>query len=233
MKPSPTDLAGIAITRPPRQRRDPVSPSNVGDVVAEITAGQPRRLAWLYTIGGLVGFVAAFTLLVEKITLIEDPSYVPSCSISPILSCGSIMRTEQAEVFGFPNPISGVGGFAIVTTIGMALFAGASFRRWFWWGLQAGTLGGVVFVHWLIFQSLYRIDALCPYCMVVWVVTIALFWYTTLHNLQCAHAASQGALARITRAATEYHLVVLTVWYLAIAALIAQRFWDYWASLLT
>ena len=31
-----------------------------------------------------------------------------------------------------------------------------------------------MFVHWLIFQSLYRIGALCPYCMVVWAVTISL-----------------------------------------------------------
>lgn len=57
-------------------------------------------------------------------------------------------------------------------------------RRWFWLGLQAGTTAAVVFIHWSIFQSLYRIDALCPYCMVVWVVTIPLFWYTTLHNLR-------------------------------------------------
>ena len=32
----------------------------------------------------------------------------------------------------------------------------------------------MVFIHWLIFQSLYRIGALCPYCMVVWAVTIPL-----------------------------------------------------------
>jgi len=42
-------------------------------------------------------------------------------------------------------------------------------------------------VHWLIFQSLYRIGALCPYCMVVWVVTITVFWNVTLHNLTREH----------------------------------------------
>ena len=46
--------------------------------------------------------------------------------------------------------------------------------RWYWVGLAVGTLLGVVFIHWLIFQSLYRIGALCPYCMVVWAVTIPL-----------------------------------------------------------
>src|SRR3546814_5623693 len=95
-------------------------------------------------------------LLIEKIALLEDPTYVPSCSINPILSCGSVMSTEQAEVFGFPNPIIGVAGFAIVTTVGVALVAGARLQRWFWWGLQAGTTFGVVFIHWLMFQSLDR-----------------------------------------------------------------------------
>ena len=46
--------------------------------------------------------------------------------------------------------------------------------RWYWAGLATGTLLGTAFVHWLIFQSLYRIGALCPYCMVVWAVTIPL-----------------------------------------------------------
>ena len=57
--------------------------------------------------------IAAATLLIEKIELIEDPSYVPSCSINPILSCGSIMVTDQAEIFGFPNPILGIIGFSL------------------------------------------------------------------------------------------------------------------------
>ena len=196
------------------------------------TGSEDRRLAWLLVAAGLVGLVAAFTLLVEKIALIEDPSYVPSCSINPILSCGSIMRTKQAEAFGFPNPIIGVAGFAVVVTTGMAVLAGATLRRWFWLGLQGGTTLGVVFIHWLIFQSLYRIDALCPYCMVVWVVTIPLFWYTTLHNDRAGHLRVLGP-RRAARLAAEYHGVVLTAWYLAVAALIANRFWDYWSGLLT
>ncbi|WP_195210335.1 vitamin K epoxide reductase family protein [Actinomarinicola tropica] len=188
------------------------------------------RLTWLLIVAGAVGLVAAFTLLIETIALLEDPSYVPSCSINPILSCGSIMRTDQAEVFGFPNPIIGVAGFMGVVVVGMAMAAGASFRRWFWLGLQAGVTFGVVFVHWLIFQSLYRIDALCPYCMVVWAVMIPLFWYTTLHN---ADQRIVPVPARVRMLVRTYHGVVLTGWYLIIAGLVAQRFWDYWSSLLS
>jgi len=90
-------------------------------------------------IAGAVGLLAASVLLVEKIALLEDPTYVPSCSINPILSCGSIMKTDQSEAFGFPNPIIGVAGFAIVVTVGAGILAGGRFRRALWLGLQAGA----------------------------------------------------------------------------------------------
>lgn len=189
------------------------------------------RLAWLLVAAGGLGWVAAFTLLVEKIALIEDPTYVPTCSINPILSCGSIMNTPQAEAFGFPNPVLGVTGFAVVVTTGVAILAGAAMRTWFWVGLQIGVTFGVVFVHWLIFQSLYRIGALCPYCMVVWAVTIPLFWYVTLYNIR--GLGRDGPARPLVAILESYHTVVLTLWFLTIAALIAVRFWDYWSTLLT
>jgi uncharacterized membrane protein len=104
------------------------------------------------------------------------------------------------------------------------------FRRWFWLGLQAGATLGVVFVHWLIFQSLYRIGALCPYCMVVWAVTVPIFWYVTLHNLHQQHLPLPGR--RLVRAGVNYHNVGLTIWTLTLITLIGIRFWTYWTSLL-
>ncbi|MGE0308550.1 MAG: vitamin K epoxide reductase family protein [Acidimicrobiia bacterium] len=234
MQPSPPELADATTTLTGIDRPPPVQASApIGGPDSSAQDRVPRSLAWLYTIAGSVGFAAAFTLLIEKIELLKDPTYVPSCSINPILSCGSVMQTEQAEAFGFPNPIIGVVGFAIIITAGMALLAGAEFHRWFWSGLQVGVTFAVIFVHWLILQSLYRIDALCPYCMVVWVVTIPLFWYTTLHSLRVGHLGPRAADSAVKRTLAEYHGVVLTIWYLAIAALIAQRFWDYWSSLLS
>ncbi|PWK65104.1 putative membrane protein [Streptomyces sp. CG 926] len=198
-------------------------PEAARDAAAAVSA---RFLGWVLTIGGALGLLAAFTLTVEKIALLKDPSYKPSCSINPVLSCGSVMTTPQAEAFGFPNPLMGIAGFAVVATIGVILLAGAELPKWFWLGLQAGVTFGVVFVHWLIFQSLYRIGALCPYCMVVWTVMIPVFWYTTLHV-----AGRRAPSARWLRGATAYHGVVLTAWYLLVVVLITERFWLYWSSL--
>jgi uncharacterized membrane protein len=186
-----------------------------------------RLLPWILAVGGAIGLAAAMLLTVEKISLLLDPSHIPSCSINPVLNCGSVMRTPQAEAFGFPNPLLGIAGFAVVTTAGVAILAGAKFARWFWLGLQAGSLFGVLFVHWLIYQSLYRIEALCPYCMVVWTVTIPIFWYVTLHNLR----SGTGAWRRAGEILARYHSVVLIGWYTVIVFAVLQAFWSYWITL--
>ncbi|WP_370012292.1 vitamin K epoxide reductase family protein [Nocardiopsis sp. LDBS0036] len=191
-----------------------------------------RALPWLLTLGGGAGLLAALALLVERIRVLADPGHVPACSLNPVLSCGTVMATPQAEVFGVPNPVIGVVCFAVVTTAGAALAAGARLDRWFWLGLQAGVVFGAVFVHWLIFQSLYRIGALCPYCLVVWAVTIPLFWYVTLHNVRSAHLPAPAWAAVPLDLLARNHTVVLTVWALAVVGAVAQAFWTYWSTLL-
>ncbi|MFH5210120.1 vitamin K epoxide reductase family protein [Antrihabitans sp. NCIMB 15449] len=188
-----------------------------------------RIVAWLLLIGGVAGSAAAFLLTIEKFMLEVDPLYMPSCSISPVLNCGSVMETSQASVFGFPNSLLGISGFAVVASTGAALLAGAQLARWYWLGLQAGVAAGALFVHWLIFQSLYTIGALCPYCMVVWAVTVPIFWYTTLHNFERFAAPKQRSIFTVI---TSNHAVPLTVWALVVVALIAHRFWSYWSGLL-
>ncbi|MCK9871361.1 vitamin K epoxide reductase family protein [Nocardiopsis dassonvillei] len=191
-----------------------------------------RTLPWLLALGGAVGLLAATALLVEKIRVLADPSHVPSCSINPVLSCGTVMSTPQAEVFGIPNPILGVIGFSVVTTVGVALLAGARLPRWFHLGLWTGTLFGAGFVHWLIFQSLYRIGALCPYCMVVWAVTVPVFWYTTLHVVRERYLPLPRVLDRPFEHLTRYHSTVLCLWALLLTGAITQAFWTYWTTLL-
>lgn len=187
--------------------------------------------AWVLTVGGAVGLLAATILTVEKINLLADPGYVPTCSINPILSCGSVMSTAQAEVFGIPNPLLGIAGFAAVTTMGAALLAGAQFPRWWWLALQGGVILGVAFVHWLIYQSLYHIGALCPYCMVVWAVTMPIFLYTTLRTLRDSATTLPRTVSAGAERVARYHSLVLVVWYAVIVAAILHRFWDYWSTL--
>lgn len=184
-----------------------------------------RGLAWLYLVGGLVGLAAAAALTIEKIEKLADPSYVPTCSLNPVISCGSVMDSPQAAAFGFPNPLIGLAAFAVVTTVGAAMLAGFGPPRWFRLGMLAGTTFGVVFVHWLIAASLYDIRALCPYCMVVWAVTIPVFWYTALDVLR-----TSGRGRAVGTVLTRFHSTVLVTWYAVIVILVLTAFWYYWRT---
>lgn len=191
-----------------------------------------RMMPWLLVIGGSIGLLCSTVITIEKLKLLEDASFKPSCDLNPVISCGSVMSSEQSHVFGFPNSLIGIAAFSILIAVGMALLAGAKFKRWYWLGVQAGTIFGVVFVHWLAFQSLYRIHALCPYCMVVWVTTITTFWYVLLYNIQERHISLKGGLAKAATFARRHHLDILLVWFLVILVLILNKFWYYYGPLL-
>ena len=191
---------------------------------AGVAVSRPAAV-WVL-LAGLIGELAAFVLTVEKIRQIQNPSYVPSCSINPVLSCGSVMLTKQASVFGFPNPLIGIAAFSVVIVTGVLAVAGIRLPRWYWAGLAGGTLLGAVFVHWLIYQSLYVIGALCPYCMVVWVVTMAL--------LVVAASIALRPLAgnKVLDVVYQWRWPLYAVWVTAIALLILDRFWSYWSTLI-
>jgi uncharacterized membrane protein len=191
-------------------------------------APRERTTAWLMLLLGAIGLAAAGALLVERIFLLIDPAYVPSCSFNPVLSCGSVMTTPQASVFGFPNPIIGVATFPVVITTAAAMLAGARMRRWYWLGMQAGVTFGLVAVHWLIFQSLYRIGALCPYCMVVWAAMVPLFAVVTSWVARSCGWTRRTWVADLV--ALRWWLVGL--WFVVVTALIGIEFWDYWRTLL-
>ncbi|MBV9353006.1 MAG: hypothetical protein JOZ23_15960, partial [Mycobacterium sp.] len=70
--------------------------------------------AWWVLIAGVIGLIASVTLTAEKIRLLTDSSYVPSCNLNPVLSCGSVMVTPQASLLGVPNPLIGIAAFTVV-----------------------------------------------------------------------------------------------------------------------
>ncbi|RAU94941.1 vitamin K epoxide reductase family protein [Mycolicibacter senuensis] len=181
--------------------------------------------AWLTLIAGVIGLAASVTLTVEKIRLLTDTAYVPSCNLNPVLSCGPVMATPQASVVGFPNPLLGIVAFTVVVVTGVLAVTKVSLPHWYWVGLAIGTLGGAGFVHWLIFQSLYRIGALCPYCMVVWAVTMLLL--VTFAAL----ALQSGRIHKSLQLLHRWRWTLIALWFIGLFLLVFIRFQDYWLTL--
>ena len=205
-----------------------VGPDDDRAHLAEAVRSWTRIVAWVLSVGGAIGFLAAFVLTVERFELAADPDYVPSCNFNPVLSCGSVMAQPQAALFGFPNPLLGIAGFAVAITTGMALLAGARLAGWYWAGLQVGVTAATVFIGWLIYSSLYSIGALCPYCMVVWAVTLPIFVLVSVRN---AHASGLTSRSRVALALARNHAPILVAAVGLVIVLIAVRFWSYWSSL--
>jgi uncharacterized membrane protein len=179
----------------------------------------------LMTITGALGLAAAFQLTVDKFTQLQDKidgvqsSF--SCDFSAFVSCGGVMDSDQASAFGFPNSLLGIAGFSVVMALGVLFWTGAPVRRWVWAGLQVGCLFGIGLVTWLQFQSIYRLDLLCPYCMVVWVVMIPLFVSVTACSLR--GVAPRSA---VTRFVSNWSVLIVALWYLGIASAIWIHFGD-------
>ena len=184
-----------------------------------------RQTAWILVVCGLIGLVAAIELIIQKISVLSDPDFIPNCDINPVLSCGSVINTEQASLFGFPNPVLGVIGFTVVIMFGALLFTGLELPRSMWLGLNIGALAGMTFVVWLVIQSLYVIGALCPWCMVVWAIMIPIFWQVTTDNLASGRLNLGKSLSEVI-VALKWILVAAS--YLIIMALIFIRWQDFW-----
>ncbi|WP_022888075.1 vitamin K epoxide reductase family protein [Agromyces italicus] len=184
-------------------------------------ASRPVASAIFLIVAGALGLLAAFELSVEKVLTLSDPAHVPNCNVGVLVGCSTNLESWQGAVFGFPNPFLGLMAWPVVITIGVAILAGATFSRWFWVGFNVGVAGALVFVGWLIYQSIYVLDVLCPWCMLTWAVTIPTFWVVTLHNLR---AGNIPASARIRRLATGWFtwIPLITLVCYAIVIFLAQ-----------
>lgn len=125
-------------------------------------------------VAAATGLLASLALSVEKYRVLSNPGYLPACTVSEVVNCGSVMQSWQSTVLGFPNAIVGVAGYSVVVTVAVMALAGASPARWVWFGLFAGAALGTAFVHWLAWQTAYDIGALCVYCIAVWVSTVTI-----------------------------------------------------------
>ena len=189
----------------------------------------PKVLPYILLIGGIIGYACAFVIMFDKVQILKNPHYIPSCSLNPVISCGSVMQSKQANVFGFPNPFIGLGAYPVLAVVGAAMLAGARFKRWFWVTLQIGLVFALAFAYWLLFESVYRIHALCPYCLAIDVVSTIMIWYVTVYNFDKKNLVWPKALpAKAYTWLRRHHLDLLVLWFLIIIGLTLKHFWYYY-----
>lgn len=205
----------------------------LAEVEAELAAERagrrhaPARTTGLVLlVGGIIGWLAALTLMIDKEYLLENPGASLSCDINPFISCGNVMMTWQASALGLPNQAIGLGGFAIMAAIGALMVSGTTLPRWFRWARLGGMTFAFGYIHFLAISAIFIIRALCPWCMVVWTVTAPMFFATLAHTVESGDLRLPAPIARVLR-----HWVVLTLcWYLLVIVTILAAFWRQWLA---
>lgn len=133
---------------------------------------------------GIIGLVASFVLTVEKFHLLENPDASLSCSFNLVLNCSTVMQTWQSSVFGFPNMLIGLMAYSVVITLAVLGLGGVRFPRKILIAANVCFLLGAIFAYWLFFSSLYVIQVLCPWCLIVTFSTTILLEALTHYNLR-------------------------------------------------
>src|SRR5699024_2381189 len=121
-------------------------------------------MPWLLIFGVAIGLIASFALSYEDFQLaLKGEDFVASCDFGAVLTGTDVLHSDQVWVSAFANPLIGLMAFPVLITVGAASLAVPAASRvrwaeWFWAGMQIGVTLGIVFVTWLQFQTIYRIE---------------------------------------------------------------------------
>lgn len=187
------------------------------------TQKRPTALAVWLVFAGIVGLIAAFALTIEKFEAYENPGEGAACDFSVLVQCTANLNSPQGSAFGFPNPLIGLVGWMAPLVVGMSILAGARFAKWHWAAFTAGMTFAFGFVCWLIWQSIFFIGTLCPWCMVTWVVTIPSFYAVLLHSVRIGAIPLPRGTRKLADTLMGWLPLIAVISYLIIAILAEVR----------
>ncbi len=137
----------------------------------------PAAVRWTALLVSVAGLLVAGYLTYEHFTTASTLA----CPDTGAVNCVKVTTSSYARFFGAPVAVLGLAYFAVMTVL---------CRPRLWQGdrplLERGRLAlsglGVVFVIYLIWAELFRIDALCLWCTAVHALTVALFGALAVHH---------------------------------------------------
>ena len=192
-----------------------------------------RRLrhhnGWIFgtmLVSAALSLLASFVLSVDAVQLAADPQAALSCNINTVISCGTVANSWQASLFGFPNAFLGLMAEPVVITIAVASLGGVTFPRWFMFAAQIVYTAGFAFAYWLLYQSMFVIGALCPWCLLVTVSTTLVFATLTHVNIRDGNVPLPRRAREALKDAIEADLdaIVVTIWLLLLALAVVSKY---------
>jgi uncharacterized membrane protein len=137
-----------------------------------VTAGRPVP-AWAVRTSEVLVALGLGLSAYLTITHFTD-SVRLACSDSGTIDCARVTTSPQSYILGIPVAVLGLVFFLVYAAL-CAPPAWRSPEPLLRYARLAWAIGGVATVVYLIYAELFEIDAICLWCSLVHVVTIALF----------------------------------------------------------
>ena len=143
-----------------------------------------KGLYAIITMAGVIGFLASFLQMMEKIELLKNPNTALFCNINAVFSCTNILNVWQSSVFGFPNSLMCISFFAFMITAGLVGWTGGTINDKLRIVLMGFAWFFVGFGFWYLWQSIFVVGALCIFCIFCYgaVLTISGSWLRLNHG---------------------------------------------------
>lgn len=190
-----------------------------------------RDNRWIFAtmlIGALLSLLASFVLSVEAVELARNPNAVLSCSVNIVLNCATVGIHPSASLWGFPNSFLGLIAEPVVITVAIAGLAGIKFPRRFMFVAQIGYTLGLIFAYYLFYTSMFVIQALCPWCLLVTATTTLVFFSITRFNIRENNLYLPSKVQKAAHAFIEkdYDKLVMGIIIVTIIAAIFLKYGD-------
>lgn len=190
---------------------------------------EQRSTTWIFgtmLAFGIIGLTASFVLAVEEFHLLKNPDTILSCSFNLVLNCAAVMKTWQASVFGFPNMYIGLMGFPLVIMIALLGLSKVNFPKWFLVGAEVGIGLATLFAYWLFFNSVYVIEVLCPWCLVVtFTMTILMATITRYNLLHNTFGLTKDTNKKVVQfLKNDFDKLIVAGWIVLLVALVILKF---------
>lgn len=176
-----------------------------------------RGLALFWIIASLLGWTVAFLLYLEYAGQLKNENPLINCSLSVVVSCTPNLLSPGGNLLGFTNSIIGITLFLGPLYAAVSSLAGGRQKRWYWRVFLAFITAAFIFVHFLAYRSIFEYGTLCPWCMVVWLVTILLFWVTLGWSARSGVLGASDRIRHMGSVVSSWAWVIVIINYLVIA----------------
>lgn len=185
-----------------------------------------RYIGLFLGIFAILGIGASLILSIERVNVLKDANHQLSCSINSAFNCASVMNSRQAEIFGFPNTFIGLIGYSLILMLGWVLFTEGRVRRLTIALSLIGSAGAFIFSYWLLYESVFVIQALCIYCLTSCFAATNIVIIIKLYALKAnVYRFKDETYAKLMNFVNKgYYWPIIAIWYFALFVIVYLEF---------